>query len=778
MANNFLSSIDRISSFGYHGEPHVRHSPIPEEIVDEPDMPLDAFDKELLAGCPPILSQSIEYGPSSDYGRNRISLPSRHTRALATTVDTPRTLRDGPYDTPIQSRRSSSSSTAAVSSPTAAALQKRQCFHSSGSNAISSPSMGENRRYPDHAGSVTAPGLDSCRQSIRGQSELPQQSQAIRTHRTQGSITRMGLGHAPPIVKSMPLVAATELPDRYKSIFPFPVFNVVQSKCFSRAFGSDDNLVASAPTGSGKTAVMELAICHLLHTSKAGDFKVVYQAPTKSLCSERMRDWSAKFASLDLTCAELTGDTEQNQLRNVQGASIIITTPEKWDSVTRKWKDNAKLMKMVKLFLIDEVHILKERRGATLEAVVSRMKSVGSDVRFVALSATVPNSDDIAAWLGKAPGAQHLPAHREVFGEECRPVKLEKHVWPVKGPANDFAFNKVLDAGVKDALAQYSKRKPTMIFCATRKMAVDTAKMLASLFAERPSALWPAPKRNYHMVDPELSKIVPAGIAFHHGGVDAADRRAIEEGFLNSDISIICCTSTLAVGVNLPCYFVIIKGTAAYGDKGIQEYPDLEIMQMLGRAGRPQFESSACAVILTRPEKEQHYRKMVSGEEILESCLHLNLVEHLNSEIGLGTVSDITSAKKWLASTFMFVRLQKNPRHYQLEGGVEHNRHDDLLASICAKDVDLLQEARLVSTTLQFKCTEFGNAMARYYIKFETMKTILAMAPKAKISEIVCRSWDSVLIPFTYLCRFQHWRMPTNLPIYDSSQAKRACTKS
>ena len=152
--------------------------------------------------------------------------------------------------------------------------------------------------------------------------------------------------------------------------------------------------VGDLPTGSGKTVVMELAICRLLNVLKDERFKVVYQAPTKSLCSERFRDWNTKFAALDLRCAELTGDTDHTQLRSISNSEIIITTPEKWDSMTRKWKDHIRLMQLVKLLLIDEVHILKETRGATLEAVVSRMKNIGSNVRFVALSATVPNSED------------------------------------------------------------------------------------------------------------------------------------------------------------------------------------------------------------------------------------------------------------------------------------------------------------------------------------------------------------------------------------------------
>lgn len=247
----------------------------------------------------------------------------------------------------------------------------------------------------------------------------------------------------PASVRGIVLVSVHELPDKYRAIFPFTVFNAIQSKCFQSVYRSDHNIVLSAPTGSGKTVIMELAICRLMSTSKDERFKVIYQAPTKSLCSERFRDWNGKFLTLGLQCAELTGDTDHTQLKSVQNSQIIITTPEKWDSVTRKWKDHARLMQLVKLFLIDEVHILKEARGATLEAVVSRMKTNGSNVRFVALSATVPNSEDVATWLGRDATNQHLPAHRERFDESFRPVKLQKFVYGYRSRGNDFAFDKM-----------------------------------------------------------------------------------------------------------------------------------------------------------------------------------------------------------------------------------------------------------------------------------------------------------------------------------------------
>lgn len=225
-------------------------------------------------------------------------------------------------------------------------------------------------------------------------------------------------------------------------------------------------------------------------------------------------------------------------------------------------------------------------------------------------------------------------------------------------------------------------------------------------------------------------------MAFHHAGLGVADRHTVEKGFLGGDINVICCTSTLAVGVNLPCHLVIIKNTVGWQKGGCKEYSDLEMMQMLGRAGRPQFDDSATAVILTRKERVAHYEKLVSGSESLESCLHLNLIEHLNAEIGLGNVSDVDSAVKWLAGTFLFIRLRRNPTHYKLKEGANQDDEDEMLRQICEKDIKLLQESGLVESDV-LRSTRFGEAMARYYIRFETMKMLRLLKPQATISQTV-----------------------------------------
>lgn len=244
-------------------------------------------------------------------------------------------------------------------------------------------------------------------------------------------------------------------------------------------------------------------------------------------------------------------------------------------------------------------------------------------------------------------------------------------------------------------------------------------------------------------------------MAFHHAGLSAEDRAAIEKGYLEADINVICCTSTLAVGVNLPCHMVIIKNTVTYQSNivGCKEYSDLEIMQMLGRAGRPQFDDSAVAVIMTRTNLVSHYEKMITGKEVLESryncftfiCfheltfhrLHYNLIDHLNAEIGLGTVTGASSAKKWLSGTFLYVRLNENPDHYKIEGDAPGRSLDERLENICKRGIASLEKHDLIRSTPKLHCTEFGDAMARYYLQFDTMKVFLDLAPKAKISEIL-----------------------------------------
>ncbi|KAI1410673.1 P-loop containing nucleoside triphosphate hydrolase protein [Hypoxylon sp. FL1857] len=577
---------------------------------------------------------------------------------------------------------------------------------------------------------------------------LSLQKKAKATHsplvmQKRASNLKLNLDHAsdePPLVNATRLIDPRRaLPDKFRIVFPYELFNVVQSKCFPLVYGTNDNVVISAPTGSGKTAILEMAICKLAMGSESENFKIVYQAPTKALCSERARDWEKKFSHMNLKCIELTGDTSQAQASRVGSASIIVTTPEKWDSITRKWSDHRRLLEMIRLVLIDEVHMLKDVRGATLEVVVSRMKTIGADVRFVALSATVPNITDVAKWLGHDHSNQQQPALVEAFGEELRPVKLQRYVYGYKSHPNDFVFDKSLDGKLALLLAKHSQKKPIMIFCFTRKSCESTARTLAEWWSScrTEDRIWPAPTKRIPVVSGDLQEIVRYGVAFHHAGLDIQDKSAVAQNFLDGQIHVICCTSTLAVGVNLPCHTVVLKGTTGYSNDKPQEYSDLEVMQMLGRAGRPQFDDNAVAIIMTKTANIERYKKMISGEETLESTLHRNLLEHLNSEISLGTIQDVETAKKWIGGTFLSVRMRRSPSLYRLQDVRNAEDVDKRMEEWCERDVKQLQKHALVTERAPFKCTEYGHAMSRYMVSFETMKLILSIPRGATLEKIL-----------------------------------------
>ncbi|KIH88793.1 dead deah box DNA helicase [Sporothrix brasiliensis 5110] len=547
-----------------------------------------------------------------------------------------------------------------------------------------------------------------------------------------------------PQVNGIELISPQAVDKRFQAVFPYEHFNAMQSRCFSSVYGSSYNVVVAAPTGSGKTVVFELAIYKLLASRDKKDFKIVYLAPTKALCAERVRDWQNKFKPLGLQVAEFTGDTTPAEVRRARTASVIITTPEKWDSITRKWSDHDTLLRTIKLVLIDEVHILKDPRGATLETVVSRMKTLGGEVRFVALSATISNSTDVAQWLGLTHTSPQVPAKTYVCGEEFRPVRLEKIVIGYNmGGGNEHSLDSILDDQLPDLVVKYAEGKPVLVFCFTRKSTESAATALAEYWgmcsaAQKP---WPSPSVGIRS-SARLQNLVTAGVAFHHGGLERHDRASIEAAFLRGHLSIVCCTSTLAVGVNLPCHTVILKGTLRYHNGKFSEYDECEVMQMIGRAGRPQFDTSATAIILTRAENKERYENIESGYQTVESTLHMNLIEHLNSEIVLGTITSLPKAVQWLRGTFLSVRLRQNPDHYKLTDETTLARTtDEQLREICKAGIDRLAEVRLIQyladSDAEFRGTPHGGAMSTYMVRFETMVMMLKLNSSVSMEELV-----------------------------------------
>ena len=177
--------------------------------------------------------------------------------------------------------------------------------------------------------------------------------------------------------------------------------NRVQSQVYETAMLSPENMLLCAPTGAGKTNVAMLTILHELGSHRKPDgslntkaFKIVYVAPMKALVAEMVGNLGARLKPYGVNVRELTGDVSLSRAQ-IDDTQVIVTTPEKWDIITRKSGDRT-YTQLVRLLIIDEIHLLHDTRGPVLESIVARtvrqVEQTQEMVRLVGLSATLPNS--------------------------------------------------------------------------------------------------------------------------------------------------------------------------------------------------------------------------------------------------------------------------------------------------------------------------------------------------------------------------------------------------
>ncbi|KAI1335443.1 Sec63 Brl domain-containing protein [Xylariaceae sp. FL0016] len=562
----------------------------------------------------------------------------------------------------------------------------------------------------------------------------------------------------------------------------YKTLNRMQSLVYPVAYKTSENMLICAPTGAGKTDAAMLTILHAISqyvtpnpienveatdfAVDLDDFKIVYVAPMKALAAEITEKLGKRLAWLGVRCREYTGDMHLTKAEVVQ-TQIIVTTPEKWDVITRKGTGDTELVQKVRLLIIDEVHMLHDERGAVLESLVARterqVESTQSLIRIVGLSATLPNYVDVADFL-----KVNRQAGLFYFDGSFRPVPLEQHFIGVKGKANSKQSRENLDTvafeKVKEMLQQDHQ---VMVFVHSRKDTLQTAKMLyekateqfaVDLFDPQMHPQYDQALRDMKQCKArELRDLLPKGLGIHHAGMTRSDRNLMERLFAEGVLKVLCCTATLAWGVNLPAAAVVIKGTQVYSaqDGKFVDLGILDVLQIFGRAGRPQFEDVGIGMICTTQDKLSHYLSAVTEQQPIESRFSSRLVDNLNAEISLGTVTSIQDAVQWIGYSYLFVRMKRSPMTYGIEWA--EIRDDPNLVQrrrqLAVQAARTLQKSQMIifnEITEELRSKDVGRIASQYYIQQTSVeifnKMMKPLASEADVLHMIsmCGEFDNI----------------------------------
>ncbi|MDQ3908814.1 MAG: DEAD/DEAH box helicase [Thermoproteota archaeon] len=468
----------------------------------------------------------------------------------------------------------------------------------------------------------------------------------------------------------------------YSSLYP------PQETALKHGILEGKSVLMTTPTASGKTLIAIMAIYQALKKNR----KAVYLTPLRALASEKYHDMKV-LENLDfgrkIKVMAATGDYDSPG-KELAAADVIILTNEKMDTLFRH---NAEWLDDIGLFVSDEVHLIGDKeRGATLEIMLTKIRKHYPESQIVTLSATVANSYEIADWLAC-----------ELIESDWRPTKLVEGVYEygmIK--MKDGTTFKVNSSGISSAvdlaIDSVDGGGQALIFAETRKRAASLAAKAAEGVYKRldKGARELAVKASSEILAREdeseitkaLAKLVSKGVAFHHAGLAPSSREIVESSFRKGVIKLLTATPTLAAGVNLPARRVVISSILRYDSEYGRNLPIsvLEYKQLCGRAGRPQYDTSGEAIIISESgaNAEELYDHYVLGSpEPLRSQLSNDNTIRFHLLSNIATVPGMKKPEIHdLFSRTLFARQYRNATvELKVESALEYLEQEELVRS-------------------------------------------------------------------------------------------------
>ncbi|XP_034251162.1 helicase POLQ-like isoform X2 [Thrips palmi] len=439
------------------------------------------------------------------------------------------------------------------------------------------------------------------------------------------------------------------------------------------------NLVYALPTSGGKTLVAEILLLKEILINRKN---TIFILPYVAIVQEKVRALSQLAIELDFFVEEYAGGKgsyppKKHRCKN----GVYIATIEKALGLVHHLIIDNRLHE-IGLVVVDELHLLGEgSRGATLESVLTNLHYCKLGIQIVGMSATIGNLQEISSFL-----------NAKTYTGDFRPVELKEYIKcsdtiysinrnMIGSEESPLSIDRTLESTYTEEqlksdpdqigalVAETVPDESCLVFCPSRKNCENVAllicqtlpKTLKTVRVEAKKALYKALiAEGNGQVCPILYQTLPFGVAYHHSGLTAAERRLLEEAFLAQTLCVICCTSTLAAGVNLPARRVILRSPYI----GIDFMDMSRYKQMVGRAGRAGFGGVGESILICQlKDTEKVLQLLKSG--MTESISHLDaddgagLKALILHSVSLGLASCRSGIYKFLEHTLLWVQSER-----------------------------------------------------------------------------------------------------------------------
>ncbi|KAF2076111.1 hypothetical protein CYY_002573 [Polysphondylium violaceum] len=487
--------------------------------------------------------------------------------------------------------------------------------------------VSQEREQTENESNSQALFLDEINQNL----EQSKQSQHAKDRETQFRENKIKTSKLYPISDIDPLSISNDINECCEKLFLLPKQVGItyqrkgitklydwQKECLSRKdVQGGENLVYSLPTSGGKTMVAEII---LLRNTLLRKKKSLFIFPYVSIVTEKAESLQEFGQNMQFKVEAYYGCN--GTVPVPPGNGMFICTIEKANIVVNQLIEDNRIEE-IGCVVVDEFHMVGDgERGETLEMLISKLLYISrGKIQIVGMSATIPNLTNLQRWLRGSiyegnfrpvPLTEYIKIGSDILDNSG---KLVRKLDPLPPMPHATAIEKEMPHIVSLCL-EVIPAHSVLVFCHSKQLTYDTAKSLASLLPahilnhkldERETLIQLLSSANGVAIEEDVKAMIKAGVAFHNSNLTNDEREIIEKGFKEHTIHILCATSTLSAGVNLPARRVILRSPKMGG----YLLSPRQYRQMVGRAGRAGIDEFGESILVCDAYNAEKAKKLV-----------------------------------------------------------------------------------------------------------------------------------------------------------------------